>query len=136
MVRRISSVILALWALQASPALCIAGAFFHPCNDHPQHTDEDHGDFENHDHSADGSYGSCSHENDCPTDPCQGAEAIKLGSMRTIDHASLLLTPVITSTMTSSLKLPPDDRSARLNSFATDAAASLLTPSGSLPLLI
>ncbi|HNO77510.1 MAG TPA: hypothetical protein PKN33_05560 [Phycisphaerae bacterium] len=77
--RKLLNLILACWALQISPALCLAGVISHPCdpaaNDTCQHENQTSDRSLESDHPANEPDGSCSHEDDCSADPCQQVAA-------------------------------------------------------------
>lgn len=84
MVSRAFILAVACWALQISPALCLAGVLSHPCDARienesapPSFSASDH------DHTESES-GTCTHETNCGSDPCQDGPVVKDGSNRAL----------------------------------------------------
>ena len=77
MVYRMTNLVIACWALQVSPALCLAGVLSHACDPQVEGAGVAHCiDEGNHEQPEPG---SCSHEDNCNTDPCQDGRVIKDG---------------------------------------------------------
>lgn len=105
MVLRVLNLAVACWALHISPSLCLAGVLTHPCTPTTSGTiattcygDQDH-DQPNSDP------GSCSHEDNCNSDPCHEGPIVKEGGDQTLAVAPLL--PVLPGFNTTGVSLAP-----------------------------
>ncbi|HRX85212.1 MAG TPA: hypothetical protein P5572_09370 [Phycisphaerae bacterium] len=70
-------VVMTVWALQASQALCTAGVLAHPCDVRTELAHDDHAPCTDAVSAPDDAPGSCSHEQDCPADPCHQLVMVK-----------------------------------------------------------
>jgi len=88
MVLRVLNLVVACWALQISPALCLAGVLTHPCNPNEDRTCATSC------HSKPDRdlpvSGSCSHEDNCNADPCQDSPVVKDGGDHSLGDATSL----------------------------------------------
>ncbi len=127
MARKLFNLAIAFWALQISPALCLAGVLSHPCGpneDAGLHPCESAGAHDDHAESRFAAIdsgpvsGSCSHEDDCSADPCQDVPVLQDAGSSV--PARCVYTPVLfgaigidsTSTLRGTyphISDPPDD---------------------------
>lgn len=77
MVLRVLNLVVACWALQISPSLCLAGVLTHPCNPIIDSTCATNVHEDLHHDQPNSDPGSCSHEDNCNADPCQDGPVVK-----------------------------------------------------------
>ena len=90
MVLRLVNLVVACWALHISPSLCLAGVLTHPCGSLGKsagvtacHGEKDHA-------RTDSRSGTCTHEENCNSDPCQESPVVKDGGDQTFGVATFL----------------------------------------------
>jgi len=89
MVLRVLNLVVACWALQISPSLCLAGLLTHPCNPNEDRTCATSSSHSERNHDQPDS-GSCSHEDECNADPCQDSPVVKDGGDHPLGDATSL----------------------------------------------
>lgn len=131
MLGRWGNLLITVWSLHVAQVLCLAGALAHPCG---ATADDAHAPTticcatptEETDPS-----GSCSHEDDCPEDPCQKTIVLKGGGQRPAAEPSLLTPALLAPALAE-----PDFPAARPQDFARDDGPRLPLHRSDLPLLI
>lgn len=128
---RWGNLLIAVWSLHVAPGLCLAGVLAHPCEaaaDDPRApaavccaTPAEEAD----------DPGSCSHEDDCPEDPCQQTIVLKGGGPRVALESNLPLPAFAAPTLADR-----DFPTARPKDVPHDEGPRLPLHHSDLPLLI
>jgi hypothetical protein len=127
----------AVWSLQALPAMCISGLIKHACAPHEKTETESpcHENEHENDHDSDKAPGGCGHEPDCSQDPCSSLTVRHERSETYQDIDAIIFVDAIQTTVNLDVPWrdgPPEHVAASTRPFLLH----LTCPQGVLPLII